>query len=229
MQQQLGRDERFQAVRRIDAGGMGEVWEADDTLLGRRVAIKVLRVDNPDIQDRLAGRVVAEGISVRGLEEIVTVGDLGSGAPSSAARRNKPTGEVPRHSDLTSHCEDDKRSSESQDIGSFIRAQREAAEVSIRQLAERAGVSNPYLSQIERGLRKPSAEVLGQIARGLRLSAEVLYARAGILELKQGSPVRDAILTAPDLTERQREVLVEIYESFRANNATAAAQVVNVP
>ena len=101
--------------------------------------------------------------------------------------------------------------------------------MSIRQLAERAGVSNPYLSQIERGLRKPSAEVLGQIARGLRLSAEVLYARAGILELKQGSPVRDAILTAPDLTERQREVLVEIYESFRANNATAAAQVVNVP
>ena len=61
------------------------------------------------------------------------------------------------------------------------------------------------------------------------MSAEVLYARAGILELKQGSPVRDAILTAPDLTERQREVLVEIYESFRANNATAAAQVVNVP
>ncbi|MFI8695586.1 MULTISPECIES: helix-turn-helix domain-containing protein [Dietzia] len=148
---------------------------------------------------------------------------------ATLARRNKPTGEVPRHSDLTSNGEDDKRSSESQDIGSFIRAQREAAEVSIRQLAERAGVSNPYLSQIERGLRKPSAEVLGQIARGLRLSAEVLYARAGILELKQGSPVRDAILTAPDLTERQREVLVEIYESFRVNNATAAAQVVDVP
>ena len=145
------------------------------------------------------------------------------------ARRNKPTGEVPRTSTLPARGESDKRSSESQDIGSFIRAQREAAEVSIRQLAERAGVSNPYLSQIERGLRKPSAEVLGQIARGLRLSAEVLYARAGILELKQGSPVRDAILTAPDLTERQREVLVEIYESFRANNATAADQVVDIP
>ena len=139
------------------------------------------------------------------------------------ARRDKPTGDVPRGD------EDTRRSSESQDIGSFIRAQREAAEVSIRQLADRAGVSNPYLSQIERGLRKPSADVLAQIARGLRLSAEVLYARAGILELRQGSPVRDAILTAPDLTERQREVLVEIYESFRINNATAADQVVDVP
>jgi transcriptional regulator with XRE-family HTH domain len=157
---------------------------------------------------------------------------------ATLARRNKPTGDVPRSGgasgdgDPTPHGDTgggDKRSSESQDIGSFIRAQREAAEVSIRQLAERAGVSNPYLSQIERGLRKPSAEVLGQIARGLRLSAEVLYARAGILELKQGSPVRDAILTSPDLTERQREVLVEIYESFRANNATAADQVVDVP
>lgn len=148
---------------------------------------------------------------------------------ATLARRAKPTGEVPRQGDASHQGGDDKRSSEAQDIGSFIRAQREAAEVSIRQLAERAGVSNPYLSQIERGLRKPSAEVLGQIARGLRLSAEVLYARAGILELKQGSPVRDAILTAPDLTERQREVLVEIYESFRSNNATAADQVVDVP
>ena len=138
------------------------------------------------------------------------------------ARGDKPTGEVPRDADEA------KRSSESQHIGPFIRAQREAAEVSIRQLAERAGVSNPYLSQIERGLRKPSAEVLSQIARGLRLSAEVLYSRAGILELREGSPVRDAILTAPDLTERQREVLVEIYESFLANNATAADQVVDV-
>lgn len=145
------------------------------------------------------------------------------------ARRSKPTGEVPNHVGAGTRGEGGRRSSDSQDIGSFIRAQREAAQVSIRQLAERAGVSNPYLSQIERGLRKPSAEVLAQIARGLRLSAEVLYAQAGILELKQGSPVRDAILTAPDLTERQREVLVEIYESFRENNATAADQVVDVP
>ncbi|MBB1023000.1 MULTISPECIES: helix-turn-helix domain-containing protein [unclassified Dietzia] len=147
---------------------------------------------------------------------------------ATLARRTKPTGEVPRHDGVAPQGDHDRRASESQDIGSFIRAQREAAEVSIRQLAERAGVSNPYLSQIERGLRKPSAEVLGQIARGLRLSAEVLYARAGILELKEGSPVRDAILTAPDLTERQREVLVEIYESFLSNNAIAADQVVDV-
>ncbi len=138
------------------------------------------------------------------------------------ARRTKPTGDVPRQAD------ERRRSSEPQDIGSFIRAQRESAEVSIRQLAERAGVSNPYLSQIERGLRKPSAEVLGQIAKALRLSAEVLYSRAGILELRQGSPVRDSILTATDLSERQRQVLVEIYESFVLNNATAADTVVDV-
>ena len=80
------------------------------------------------------------------------------------------------------------------DIGAFIRAQRLAAEVSIRQLAERAGVSNPYLSQIERGLRRPSADVLGQIAKALRLSAEVLYVQAGILEERPESPVRDALI-----------------------------------
>ncbi|HHX85484.1 MAG TPA: helix-turn-helix transcriptional regulator [Actinomycetales bacterium] len=156
-------------------------------------------------------------------DEAQAAGTTTEPTAGTLARRDKPTGDVPRPGD------DRKRSSEPQDIGSFIRAQREAAEVSIRQLAERAGVSNPYLSQIERGLRKPSAEVLGQIAKGLRLSAEVLYARAGILELREGSPVRDAILTAPDLTERQREVLVEIYESFVLNNATAADTVVDVP
>lgn len=150
-------------------------------------------------------------------------------ASGTVARRVKPTGDVPRPDATDIAGAEGSSAAESQHIGSFIRSQREAAEVSIRQLAERAGVSNPYLSQIERGLRKPSAEVLGQIARGLRLSAEVLYARAGILELKQGSPVRDAILTAPELTERQREVLVEIYESFRANNQTAADQVVDIP
>lgn len=111
--------------------------------------------------------------------------------------------------------------SAAQDIGSFIRAQREAAQVSLRQLAERTGVSNPYLSQIERGLRKPSAEVLAQIAKGLRVSAEVLYLRAGILEESRVNSVRDAVLTAPELTERQRQVLVEVYESFVANNARA--------
>ena len=110
-----------------------------------------------------------------------------------------------------------------QDIGEFIRAQRESTQVSLRQLAERAGVSNPYLSQIERGLRKPSAEVLAQIAKGLRVSAEALYIRAGILEQRDPSPVRDAVLSDPALNERQRQVILEIYDSFCRENIAAAA------
>ncbi|MFC4605222.1 helix-turn-helix domain-containing protein [Rhodococcus kronopolitis] len=110
-------------------------------------------------------------------------------------------------------------SSAAQDIGSFIKSQREAAQVSLRQLSKLAGVSNPYLSQIERGLRKPSAEVLGQIAKGLRMSSEVLYMQAGFLEQRAASPVRDALLTDVAITERQKQVLLEIYESFcRENN-----------
>jgi transcriptional regulator with XRE-family HTH domain len=106
------------------------------------------------------------------------------------------------------------------DIGSFIRAQREAAHVSVRQLADNAGVSNPYLSQIERGLRKPSADVLSQIAKALRVSAEVLYVRAGILEPNENADVRDAILADTVITERQKQVLLEIYTSFvQQNNA----------
>jgi transcriptional regulator with XRE-family HTH domain len=101
-----------------------------------------------------------------------------------------------------------------QDIGSFIRAQREAAQVSVRQLAEKAGVSNPYLSQIERGLRKPSADVLSQIAKALRVSAAVLYIRAGILEPNESSAVRDAIVNDMAITERQKQVLLDIYSSF---------------
>jgi len=108
-----------------------------------------------------------------------------------------------------------------QDIGSFIRAQREAAQVSVRQLAEKAGVSNPYLSQIERGLRKPSADVLSQIAKALRVSAEVLYIRAGILEPTQSNEVRDAIVTDTAITERQKQVLLDIYRSFCQQNETA--------
>jgi transcriptional regulator with XRE-family HTH domain len=101
-------------------------------------------------------------------------------------------------------------------IGDYIKQQREQAKISLRQLAEQAGVSNPYLSQIERGLRKPSAEILQQIAKGLRISAEALYVQAGILEDRPGdSGVRAALLTDPQLTERQKQVLVEIYESFR--------------
>jgi transcriptional regulator with XRE-family HTH domain len=111
-----------------------------------------------------------------------------------------------------------------QDIGSFIRTQREAAQVSVRQLAEKAGVSNPYLSQIERGLRKPSADVLQQIAKALRVSAEVLYVRAGILEPSETSEVRDAIITDTAITERQKQVLLDIYTSFCQQNEAAAGE-----
>ena len=109
-----------------------------------------------------------------------------------------------------------------EDIGAYIRRQRETAQVSLRQLAKTAGVSNPYLSQIERGLRKPSAEILAQIATGLRISAEALYVRAGILEAKVGSPVLDALAADTDITERQKQVLADIYESFRRENAGQA-------
>jgi len=93
--------------------------------------------------------------------------------------------------------------------------------VSVRQLAEKAGVSNPYLSQIERGLRKPSADVLNQIAKALRVSAEVLYVRAGILEPSEPSGVRDAIITDLTITERQKQVLLDIYTSFCQQNEAA--------
>jgi transcriptional regulator with XRE-family HTH domain len=110
-------------------------------------------------------------------------------------------------------------------IGEYIREQREQAKISMRQLAQAAGVSNPYLSQIERGLRKPSADILQQIAKGLRISAEALYVQAGILEDKPAdSGVRSALLADPHLAERQKQVLIEIYESFRRENAAATAQ-----
>ena len=101
------------------------------------------------------------------------------------------------------------------DIGGYIRAQRENAKVSLRQLARTAGVSNPYLSQIERGLRTPSAEILQQIARGLRISAEALYVRAGILEERPAGAVVDAILADPHLDERHKQSLLDVYRSFR--------------
>ena len=107
------------------------------------------------------------------------------------------------------------------DIGAYIRTQREHAKVSLRQLARTAGVSNPYLSQIERGLRTPSAEILQQIARALRISAEALYVRAGILEQRPAGAVTDAVLADPHLTERQRHVLLEVYQSFRRENTGA--------
>jgi transcriptional regulator with XRE-family HTH domain len=115
-------------------------------------------------------------------------------------------------------------SNAAQDIGGFIRTQREAAQVSVRQLAEKAGVSNPYLSQIERGLRKPSADVLNQIAKALRVSAEVLYIRAGILEPSESNEVRDVIITDTAITERQKQVLLDIYTSFCEQNEAVLIQ-----
>ncbi len=101
-------------------------------------------------------------------------------------------------------------------IGSYIREQREQAKISIRQLAQAAGVSNPYLSQVERGLRRPSADILQQIAKGLRISAEALYVQAGILDDRPGeTTVTDAIMADPEITERQKQMLIDIYESFR--------------
>jgi transcriptional regulator with XRE-family HTH domain len=104
-------------------------------------------------------------------------------------------------------------------IGEYIREQRNSAKISLRELAKQAGVSNPYLSQIERGLRKPSAEILQQIAKGLRISAEVLYVEAGILQQREGGALADAIVAATDLTERQKQVLLDVYESFRRENS----------
>ncbi|HEY2578155.1 MAG TPA: helix-turn-helix transcriptional regulator [Streptosporangiaceae bacterium] len=109
-------------------------------------------------------------------------------------------------------------------IGEYIRQQREQAKISLRQLADAAGVSNPYLSQIERGLRRPSAEILQQIAKGLRISAEALYIQAGILEDRPSdSGVRAAVHTDQGLTERQKQIILEIYDSFRAETAATQA------
>ncbi len=112
----------------------------------------------------------------------------------------------------------DKVADLGRDIGEYIKAQRNTAKISLRQLSKLAGVSNPYLSQIERGLRKPSAEILQQIAKGLRISAEALYVQAGILDVPVGGPVPDAVRADPELTERQKQVLMDVYESFRREN-----------
>ncbi|GAA2387503.1 helix-turn-helix transcriptional regulator [Streptomyces glaucosporus] len=105
-------------------------------------------------------------------------------------------------------------------LGEFLREQRRTAQLSLRQLADAAGVSNPYLSQIERGLRKPSAEILQQLAKALRISAETLYVRAGILDEREqaGLEVRSAILADTSINEQQKQVLLQIYGSFRKEN-----------
>jgi transcriptional regulator with XRE-family HTH domain len=102
-----------------------------------------------------------------------------------------------------------------QDVGEFIRTQRAGAQMSLRKLAKLAGVSNPYLSQVERGLRRPSAEILSAIAKGLRVSSQTLYVKAGILEEQPHPDVHTAIVADPILSEQQKQVLLQVYDSFR--------------
>ncbi len=107
------------------------------------------------------------------------------------------------------------------DLGEFIKGQRERSQLSLRRLAEQAGVSNPYLSQIERGLRKPSAEILQQLAKALHISAETLFERAGWLDPDVDAPrggVREAIALDPRLTDAQRHTLTQVYENFARSN-----------
>jgi transcriptional regulator with XRE-family HTH domain len=106
-----------------------------------------------------------------------------------------------------------------QDVGGFIRDLRQTAKISLRQLADRAGVSNPYLSQIERGLRKPSAEVLQQLASALRVSTPAMYLRAGLLDSEGQQGVLAAIAADPELSLSQKQSLSQIYETFRNENA----------
>src|SRR5689334_2356158 len=110
-----------------------------------------------------------------------------------------------------------------ENLGDYLKDQRIAAQLSLRQLAEQAGVSNPYLSQIERGLRRPSAEVLQQIAKALRISAEQLYVRAGIVSpsIDSVGTVERAVLSDVALTERQKQTLLDVYSSFVAMNVGA--------
>jgi transcriptional regulator with XRE-family HTH domain len=116
------------------------------------------------------------------------------------------------------------------DIGDFIREQRQTAKLSLRRLAEEAGVSNPYLSQIERGLRRPSAEILQQLAKALRISAEQLYVQAGLLEDRGTSQAVEAALVADvSITERQKRVLLDIYASFLVENEALASAALVTP
>jgi transcriptional regulator with XRE-family HTH domain len=110
-------------------------------------------------------------------------------------------------------------------VGNYIREQRSAAQVSLRELARTAGVSNPYLSQVERGLRKPSAEILASIARGLKISAESLYEQAGILDRRSGNPDTVAAIRSDDaLSERHKAVLLELYETYVREHGARAAR-----
>lgn len=124
-------------------------------------------------------------------------------------------------------------SKEDSGLGRFLREQRTAASMSLRQLADITGISNPYLSQIERGLKKPSAEILQALAQGLHLSAEQVYIQAGILDprvtAERVGDVRQAIRDDPALNSRQRDTLLEIYESFIQGNKTHSEPISQVP
>jgi len=121
------------------------------------------------------------------------------------------------------------------DLGDYLREQRQSAKLSLRQLSEVAGISNPYISQIERGLKRPSAEILQALAKALRISAESLYVRAGILEERTdvgqvpAADVTAAILADPRLSDRQRAVLLDVYESFVGELASAKSPRVSKP
>jgi transcriptional regulator with XRE-family HTH domain len=136
-------------------------------------------------------------------EQVSTVREtVATAAATAAAEASTVSGSVSSH------------------VGDFIRSQRSAAQVSLRELARTAGVSNPYLSQVERGLRKPSAEILASIARGLKISAETLYEQAGILDRRSGSAGTVAAIRADDaLSERHKAVLLELYETYAREHA----------
>jgi transcriptional regulator with XRE-family HTH domain len=120
------------------------------------------------------------------------------------------------HGEVDGEVDGDERHDRLIDLGAFIRSQRELARMSVRKLADVAGVSNPYLSQIERGIRRPSADILQQLAEGLRISVESLYVRAGILQPDHPHEltVAEAIERDPVLSPEQKQALTNVYESF---------------
>jgi transcriptional regulator with XRE-family HTH domain len=152
-------------------------------------------------------------------EQVTTVRETVDRVASNVAESvTRPISDAPRVAAVSSQ------------VGDFIREQRNAARVSLRELARTAGVSNPYLSQVERGLRKPSAEILAAIARGLKISAETLYEQAGILDRRSGNPDTVAAIRADSaLSERHKAVLLELYETYVREHRTSQAATPNVP
>ena len=114
------------------------------------------------------------------------------------------------------------------ELGEFIREQRRSSRLSLRKLSDLAGISNPYLSQIERGLRKPSAEILQAIAKALRISAETLYVRAGILDEDRDHDLVAEILKTSSITERQKQVLIDVYRSFSDESESPALKAASI-